>query len=196
MDLNEDTLAFLRQRAEFRLALRDALVRTEDDDDEDDGEDPGPGGAVVTVNGAEDACDVPGREEEEEDGCTELLKLLNDLTPIETFRDPAGWPNSDRLYDAVSEFVEKTASRETTRAEHTAENFGLLQRQVTVLESYRKMLLHKKQNSCHFLLSWCEVMKKEPQLLNELVAAIKGQPVGRFYDPDQELVDDYTEGDA
>lgn len=198
MDLNEDTLAFLRERADFRLALRDALLKVqgEDEDENDDDDILPPGTAIITTNGLVDDCDVPGRTDsvDGEEGCDELLRLLNALTPIETLRDPSGWPNADNLYAAVSEFVESTGQRQTLLPEHTAANFAMLQRQVTLLESYRKMLLHKKQNACHFLLSWCEVMKSEPQLLNELVGALRGYPIGRYAADNPDLVEEYGGG--
>lgn len=125
----------------------------------------------------EEECDVEPREgtpcNEPGDGCN-LFRRLDKITPLECLRDPKGWPNSDALYERL---------KEATLNPEDPDNFGRAQiqlmRQVNVMESYRKMLLHKKQRLCHYVAAWCECMKNEPQSQEELEELMLHQPIGR-----------------
>ena len=177
MPLHEDTLEFLEKRNAFRDELAAALrgETTEEEEQEDE--------AAKEENCPEDepaagaACRVPARDgtpcNQPELQC-DILRRLDKIRPLECLRDEDGWPDSDGLYERL---------KEATLNEDDPDNSAFAQiqlmRQANVLESYRKMLLHKKQRLCHYLAGWCECMKKEPQSQEELEKLMLYEPIGR-----------------
>jgi len=136
-----------------------------------DKEAPGPAAAAV------EECKVPPREGtpcNKPDAACDPLRRLDSVEPIECFRDENGWPNSDGLYERIREA--------TVNADDEDNNaFAQIQlmRQANVMESYRKMLLHKKQRLCHYMASWCECLKNEPQSQAEMEQLMLNEPIGR-----------------
>lgn len=104
------------------------------------------------------------------DVCALSLKNLNELVGIECFRDENGWPASAELESSILAGL---------NGEMTAAELIPLIRQMNVLESYRKMLLHKKQGSRQYFAAWCSVMKREADSQEELSLLMQGKKVGR-----------------
>ena len=174
MPLHDDTLAFLERRNAFRDALAEALLtRPEEPEEPDEPEDPEepeePG------EGGEGVCTVPGRvgaDGKPDTSCNPFAAIAQ-IEAIECFRDATGWPNCDQLYQDLMESL---------RSENPAETAEIqipLQLQVNVMESYRKMLLHKKQRLCHHLSAWCACLRREAQSQSELESLMLNRPIGR-----------------
>ena len=159
-DLHPDTEAFLLQRDVFRQELATALLRkpTAPPSEEDKPAD-------------EAACVVPARP-----GAEECGTFLSVAARLECFRDAAGWPNADELYNVL---INGLSGAEDSEALTAAQQITLM-RQVSVLESYRKMLLHKKQGMCQYLAALCNNMANEPNSLNTLRRLMLNEPVGRL----------------
>ncbi len=127
-----------------------------------------------------DDCEVPGREEGQDPGdepCTNLADNLADVTPLVCIgSDPNGWPNCDQLYSDINAMLKraKTGPLPTD----TQAQLIRLQRQANAMESYRKMLLHRKQKACHYLESWCQCLREESRLQGELQSLLSFQPIG------------------
>lgn len=179
MPLHPDVLSFLEKRNGFRDELAEALRGNTEDDDDTSAED---AGAVVGANpgGKADECAVPARGQEGSgsegtgrESCTNVTDALAKVTKIESFRHANGWPDSGQLYADLINLL-KSAPDETATMEQVIE----WQRQISVLESYRKMLLHKKQGACEYLTSWCRCMESEEQSQQELEALMLNRSVG------------------
>lgn len=167
MPLHDDAQAFLAVRNAFRTAIANALA------------------APVTVGETvppeapgDDDCTVEPREDRA-GACAGLQERLAQVTPIEQQRAAGGWPDSDSLYEDLLKVLDGQPI-EIGGDEDVAASMELviqLMRQANVLESYRKMLLHKKQRWCHFLSSWCECMKGEQASQDELEQLMQNIPV-------------------
>ena len=179
MPLHEDTLAFLEARNALREQLRAALKGETTEDGSGDLLEP----QQREIGDPLTPCTVPARESSEGEGECEI----GDLPYFECLRDVNGWPNSAGLYETLWDALSK---------EDDANNVGdeqiRLMRQINVLESYRKMLLHKKQNVCHYLAAWCQALDKEPQSYDELQRLMLNQSIGQVVEPEE---DDETEED-
>lgn len=206
MPLHPDAEAFLEERNAFRDELAAALADpgdteepAEDTTDSDtaaveediatvgeqvenqgaaDPEAPPKTNELTNEGGVEEAtCELSGRDTTRGSTCTSTQQRLAGVTPIESFRDPNGWPNSDQLYQDLLALYDR-AGRGNASDTDTMEQAIQWQRQINVLESYRKMLLHKKQRWCHFLSSWCECMKNEAQSQEQFRALMENALVG------------------
>lgn len=168
MPLHDDAQAFLAIRNAFRTALASALSAPAT------AEQPVPPAAPE-----DDDCTVEPREDRA-GACAGLQERLAQVTPIEQQRAAGGWPDSEALYEDLLRVLDNQPI-DIGGDEDVAASMELviqLMRQANVLESYRKMLLHKKQRWCHFLSSWCECMKSEQQSQQELEQLMQNIPVG------------------
>ncbi len=162
MPLHDDTELFLTLRDALRTQLRNAL-RGEVVNPDDEQLRP-----LVSYYGEAEGCVLGSREV-----FPGVIKEIGAFPRFECLRDAAGWPNCDALYAVLEEALTNVASDNGSAAQQIQ-----LMRQVNVLESYRKMLLHKKQTVGHYMAAWCACLDKEPQSLEELRQLMLNQAVG------------------
>jgi hypothetical protein len=201
MPLHADTIKFLEGRNKFRNELAAALTGKPQENADGSEQEPEPVVDPATADVISDSdgtdyepippateenpdpaagsgCVLPARGESDgEKKCTNVVVRLAEVTPITMLRDPKGWPNSDKLYEDHRLALDRMATG-SQLSDDDMTKILIYQRQVNVMESYRKMLLHKKQQACHFLSSWCECMKSEPQSQAQLNALLLNDPVG------------------
>lgn len=108
-------------------------------------------------------------------GCPDLSASFENWPPslsedIEQQSDENGWPNCEDLYED-NDATFKSQSR--TMEENIAQ-----QRQINTLESYRKMLLHKKQKRCELFASFGACLANESQSQSELEQLLLNKRVG------------------
>jgi len=201
MPLHADATKFLEKRKLFRDGLAAALKGTvpasatiklnvnlvtvvgdheeaspeEGEGGEEASPEEGEGGEEASPEEDEDSCAVPARVEAASGACSKVAEALANVTRIESFKEDDGWPSAKGLY---SELIAMTKRAEKPRPTDTMEQVLQWQRQIDLLESYRKMLLHKKQGGCHFIKSWSESMKADKQSQVELAALLQNQLVG------------------
>lgn len=160
--------AAAEQEEQERLDLIDAILGPPDPDNV----------FIGPPEPVEEECEVPPREGtpcNQPDEACDILSRLDKIEPIECFRDPKGWPNTDGLYERISQ-----ATLNPDDPDNNGRALISLMRQANLAESYRKMLLHKKQRLCHYLASWCECMKREEQSQREIEQLLLFEPIGRI----------------
>jgi hypothetical protein len=90
--------------------------------------------------------------------------------PAEGEQPAQAWPMSPTLYAALAlAFTEQKAVSAIIP----------LQLQLNTLESYRRMLLHKKWRRCHHLVAMAENLRPEVQAEKELQELLLGQQIGQ-----------------
>ena len=169
MPLHDDTTAFLEARDALRTQLAAAL-RGETAGTPAEQLQPG-----VTQYGVADIC-----EPEPRGGVCEIGAFPR----FECLRDAKGWPNTDALYETLYEAVSNASSPDNSAASQIQ-----LMRQVNLMESYRKMLLHKKQGVGQYMAAWCACLAKEPQSLEELRMLLLNQAIGQTVTPPEPVAE-------
>lgn len=179
--LHSDTVGWLEKRNAARTALGSAYTSTgeavEEEQDSPAAEAPdlvpeegeeGDGEGVVGVAAGEPDCELtPG-------GCSSLNAAFAELpseTDVEQEEDGNGWPNSDGLYSDVMTTLK-------SKDQMVMPDAIVQQRQINTLESYRRMLLHKKQRRCHLLAAFAKYWESETQSQTELQQLMLNQKVG------------------
>lgn len=167
--LHEDTVAWKDIRDQFRDLLAEALGAVELEEAADAGE---------GVAAEEEGCaPVVG-------GCAALNARFNEWPPeaaqdVERQSDESGWPTANGLYQAIEE---KLKAGGTERMEEII----IRMLQANTLESYRKMLLHKKYRQSHHLVALTNSLTAEGQSQEELERLMLHQLVGREANNDGE----------
>src|SRR6056297_2004471 len=157
MPLSEDMLNFLSDREVVRRAAAPPIEEGEEDG--------------VTAEPSADECGIYARDEDPANAdrapaCADFHPA--ELSLIEEWRDANGWPSADNLYADLNELLARAvdAPEDTDTMARVVE----LQRQINLLESYRKMLLHKQQGACAFIGRWCSQTRSSPALDDEIEA--------------------------
>lgn len=167
------------EAAEDAADAADAAADAVAENGEPAGADEDPNTSQNTGTDADD-CEVEGRDagaDPGDDECTNLVDRLAETDPLVCVgSDPNGWPNCDQLYAELNEMLKRAKSGPLPTDTQT--QLIRLQRQVNAMESYRKMLLHRKQKACHYLESWCQCLRDEGRLQAELQALLSYQPIG------------------
>lgn len=164
MPLSEEAKAFLEARETLRQQVSPPIEEPEGDPSE-----PTP-----------DECGIYAREDDPANegrptGCVEFYPQL--LSEIEQWTDANGWPKTDDLYVELNELLARAADEpeDTDTMAAVIE----LQRQINLMESYRKMLLHKQQGSCAFISQWCgQTRDARSALKTELEELLLNRRVG------------------
>jgi hypothetical protein len=157
--LHQDTIDFLAKRNEERSAL--AGIFTEPEEDE---EDPAP-----VVEGP-----VVGGCNPEVGGCAELNNRFAAYPldeGVENSTAENGWPASDGLYADVMTDLKDPKKFMSDIIPH--------ERQINTLESYRRMLLHKKERKCHLIAAYSAYWAKEALSQQELEQLLLNKIVGQ-----------------
>lgn len=168
MPLHDDTLAFLEARNAFRNELEGAIC-----DDDRTGLTP-----KVGQFGDADGCEVTARAvdgscgEATDGGATPDLCALG---------EKAVFPACDSLYETTL-----NALKIDDDDNNVASAQIRLMRQINVIESYRKMFLHKCQTPKNLQLTWCEQLAAEGQSQEELSSLMLNQAIGRQVAVDEE----------
>ena len=175
MPLSEEAKAFLAAREALRLRVGPPI-----EDPEGDPPDPTP-----------DECGIYARDDDpaNEDrpaGCLEFFPQI--LSEIEQWTDANGWPTTDDLYVELNELLARAADQPSDT--DTMAAVIELQRQINLMESYRKMLLHKQQTACAFISQWCgRIRGAGPLLKAELEELLLNRRVGTVVEEDEEDAD-------
>lgn len=155
VSLHPDTVSFLEKRNSARNRQAEAFA----------GEVATPEPETPEENPGEAACVV------EAGGC---INQTNKFNSVPSEEDPEYteelWPTCDDLYSQVLESFANGDAAKLTRLD---------QRQINIIESYRRMLLHKKQRRCQLLAAHVAQMRHEPQSQGEVERLLLNQQVGR-----------------
>jgi hypothetical protein len=158
VSLHSDTVDWLEKRNAQRAALQGAFGAGEAEEEAAEAEAPAAAAGCVVEKG----------------GCPDLNGQFTAYPPdddIEQETAEKGWPECDGLYGDTNSNLKK-------KDELVMPEVIVQERQINTLESYRRMLLHKKQRKCHLLAAYAEYWEAEGRSQSELEELMLNKRVG------------------